>query len=189
MTLSHAANPGRHPLRVRKDDSYETPREAVLALLKAESLPHYIWEPCCGSGNIVTVLREAGYRVYATDLVDRGCPDSLSRIDFLLERKLPDPSIAGIITNSPYKLAEQFIAHALSLVPFVAMLLRLVFLESERRTAILEGAGLRAVHVFKRRLPMMHRDGWDGPRASSAIPFAWFVWQRGYTGKTTVDRI
>jgi len=189
MTLSHTANAGRHALRVRKDDCYETPAEAVHALLRVESLPHYIWEPCCGPGSIVTVLREYGHLLYATDLVDYGCPDSLSRIDFLLEHKLPDPSIGGIITNPPFKLAEQFIAHALGLVPFVAMLLRLAFLETEKRTAILDEAGLRTVHVFKRRLPMMHRRGWDGPRASSQIPFAWFVWQRGYTGKPTVDRI
>jgi hypothetical protein len=36
---------------------------------------------------------------------------------------------------------------------------------------------------------MMHRTGWTGPRASSATAFAWFVWERGYHGPTTIDRI
>jgi hypothetical protein len=36
---------------------------------------------------------------------------------------------------------------------------------------------------------MMHRDGWNGPRASSAIPFAWFCWNREYGGAAIVDRI
>jgi hypothetical protein len=48
---------------------------------------------------------------------------------------------------------------------------------------------LAAVHVFKNRLPMMHRDGWAGPRASSAIPLAWFVWNRNHRGPAAIDRI
>ena len=51
-------------------------------------------------------------------------------------------------------------AHALSLCPRVAMLLRLSFLESTRRNAILDDGQLARVHVFRNRLPNMHRDGW-----------------------------
>ena len=80
-------------------------------------------------------------------------------------------------------------AHALELVPRVVMLLRLAFLESERRAPILDRGALARVHVFRNRLPMMHRAGWAGPRASSAIPFAWFVWDRDHQGPTTIDRI
>jgi hypothetical protein len=65
----------------------------------------------------------------------------------------------------------------------------LAFLESTRRTDVLERRGLRAVHVFRRRLPMMHRDGWAGPKASSAIAFAWFCWSRDHRGPTVIDRI
>jgi hypothetical protein len=71
----------------------------------------------------------------------------------------------------------------------VIVLARLALLESSRRTAILERRGLARVHVFRERLPMMHRDGWTGPRASSAVPYAWFVWERGYTGPIIVNRI
>jgi len=38
-------------------------------------------------------------------------------------------------------------------------------------------------------LPMMHRDGWTGPRAASAIAFAWFCWDRDHRGPAIVDRI
>jgi hypothetical protein len=48
MSLIHAANPGRHRLTERRDDLYETPPEAVRALLRVESLPESIWEPGCG---------------------------------------------------------------------------------------------------------------------------------------------
>jgi hypothetical protein len=178
----------RAPLRDHRDDCYDTPPEAVHALIAAERLPHRLWEPCCGTGNIVRVLRQAGHEVIATDLNARGCPDSLSRIDFLLERRVPEGTEA-IITNPPFKLAEQFVAHALELCPRVVMLLRLAFLEGERRRGILEDRGLARVHVFRRRLPMMHRAGWQGPKASSAMAFAWFAWDRAHTGPAILNRV
>ena len=95
----------------------------------------------------------------------------------------------AIITNPPFKLADQFVAHALDLAPRVCMLLRLAFLESERRTPILESGHLARIHAFRDRLPMMHRAGWQGPRASSSIPFAWFVFDRNRDGPATIDRI
>lgn len=124
------ANPKRHRLAERGDDSYPTPPCAVTALLQVEALPHYIWEPACGAGNIVSVLRAAGHCVVASDPIDRSCPDSEFRIDFLMERRAPD-GVAAIVTNPPYKLAAEFVVHALDLVPRVVMLLRLQFLELE----------------------------------------------------------
>src|SRR5262249_8719958 len=73
-----------HPYSERGVDLYETPTPAVHALLAAEPLPPgNVWEPACGPGAIVRVLREAGHRVVATDLVDYGCPDSAGGVDFL----------------------------------------------------------------------------------------------------------
>jgi hypothetical protein len=190
--LDRAANAGRHALSDRKDDLYETPAQAVHALLRVERIPHVVWEPACGPGSIVTVLRDAGHEVIATDLVDYGCPDSASGRDFLMEWDsmwaLPYQCDA-IVTNPPFKLAEQFVAHALKLCPRVVMLLRLAFLESDRRSAILDAGQLARVHVFKDRLPMMHRAGWAGPKASSALAFAWFVFDRNHDGPAAIDRI
>lgn len=187
--LDHATNAGKHALADRKDDLYETPPVAVQALLTVETLPELIWEPACGPGSIVRELRTAGHKVYATDLVDYGCPDSESRIDFLMEQTAPT-YIGAVVTNPPYKLAGEFVSHAMMLgIPKVVMLLRLAFLESERRRAILESGMLARVHVFRNRLPMMHRDGWEGPKASSAVPFAWFVWDRAHKGPTELKRL
>src|SRR5262249_34904638 len=95
-------------------------------------------------------------------------------------------------------LAAQFIEHALALAPTVMMLLRLGFLEGGNRNdisgrarrAVLDHGKLARVHVFKNRLPMIHRDGWAGPRAkSSAVAFAWFVWDRFHSGSTKLNRI
>jgi hypothetical protein len=124
----------------------------------------------------------------ASDLNDYGCPQSAARIDFLLERQAPT-GVESIITNPPFKLAVEFVAHAVELSALVIMLLRLAFLESERRTPILESGHLARVHVFRNRLPMMHRDGWDGPRASSSIAFAWFVFSHDHSGPTELRRL
>src|SRR4029450_10168357 len=103
-----------------------------------------------------------------------------------LERMLP-AGVELICTYPPFKLAEKFVAHALHLCPRVVMLLPLAFLESERRRGILED--LARVHVFRKRLPMMHRDGWQGPRARSRMCFAWFVWDRNQAGPATLNWI
>jgi hypothetical protein len=186
--LDHSCQVQRHALTERGDDLYETPPVATQALLRAEILPARLWEPCAGRGAIVDVLRGAGHIVLASDLVDYGDPTHFPRRDFLFERKAPD-GCEAIITNPPFKLAEEFVAHALELCPFVVMLLRLAFLESERRSGILEGRGLARVHVFRKRLPMMHRDGWEGRKANSGMAFAWFVWDRAHTGAPEIHRL
>ena len=192
MSLSLNTGNARAPLAARGDDLYETPACAVHALLKVEPLSGIIWEPACGPGAIVNVLRDAGRRVHATDLVDYGCPDSEARVDFLMERH-PPFHIGAVVTNPPFKLATEFASHALLLgIPKVVMLLRLAFLESESRRAILDCGLLARVYVFRNRLPMMHRAGRGTQVAktnSSAMCFAWFVWQAGHQGPTELHRI
>jgi hypothetical protein len=182
----HSAQSGTHSFVERGPDFYPTPPEAVRALLRVETLPHRVWDPACGGGGITETLRAAGHRVYATDLNDWGCPDSETGVDFLATCRAPAPSI---VCNPPYRLAEQFVAHACELCPHVVMLLRLAFLESQRRSPLLDHGLLARVHLFKDRLPFMHRHNWEGPRASSAIAFAWFVFSNNHHGPTTIDRI
>ena len=187
MSLSHATQSGRHALSERGLDLYETPSCAVEALLRVERLPHWAWEPAAGRGAIVSVLRDHGHAAIASDIVDYGFPLHFVA-DFLTVAKAP-VGVECIITNPPFQIITEFVAHALDLCPRVIMLARLAFLELDRRTGILEKSGLRAVHVFRNRLPMMHRDGWSGPRASSAVAFAWFVWDRDHQGPTELRRI
>jgi hypothetical protein len=187
MSLSHAAQSGQHRYAQRGLDLYETPVCATEALLRVELLPHVIWEPAAGRGAIVSVLRDAGYKIITSDIADYG--DELDfTADFLMLTEAP-AGVRAIVTNPPYKLATEFVAHALELVPQVVMLCRLAFLESAKRAPILDAGTLARVHLFKRRLPMMHRDGWQGPRASSAICFGWFVWSRDHSGPAIIDRI
>jgi hypothetical protein len=188
--LDHSCQAHRHSHAERGHDLYETPAVAVEALLRVLPLPSgAIWEPACGRGAIANVLRAHGHRVVCSDLIDYGAdPSAIHGVDFLKTTKVPD-GVGCIVTNPPYMLANEFTIHALELCRNVVMLLRLAFLESERRSPILDGAGLRRVFVFRKRLPMMHRDGWEGRKASSGLAFAWFVWERGYRGNPITQRI
>lgn len=186
---NHGAQPGRHRYAERGNDLYETPACAIEALLAVENLPRRIWEPACGPGAIARVLRARGHEVFASDLVHYDSPDQDAHgVDFLLERVAPE-GFEAIVTNPPYRLADAFVTHALDLADTVAMLLRLAFLEGKRRTDLIERRGLARVWVFRGRLPMMHRAGWAGPRASSSMAFAWFVWRRSHHGPPTLGRV
>ena len=98
----------------RGDDLYETPPEAVRALLRVERLPYRIWEPCAGRGAIVRELVAAGHDVCAMDLVayEGADPGIETRIDFLMERRAP-LGFTCIVTNPPFKLADAFVRHGL----------------------------------------------------------------------------
>ena len=187
--LDHSCQVQRHPHAERGVDLYETPDVAVEALLRVEHLPARIWEPACGPGRVVRVLRAHEYEVHASDLIDYGTdPTAHYGRNFLAEQEAPE-GYECILTNPPYQLAEEFVAHALKLCPRVIMLLRTAFLESDRRTNILEGCGLARVFVFRKRLPMMHRAGWEGRKANSGMSFSWFVWDRAYHRSPVVHRL
>jgi hypothetical protein len=186
--LDRSTGNGRHKLADRGHDCYETPAVAVRALLAHETFPRVVWEPACGPGAIARVLMAAGHTVYASDLIDYGV--GTAGLNFLTARAAP-PGCECIITNPPFRDAEAFVAKALELVPRVAMLLRLAFLEAERKSGCLDdwNMGLKRVHVFKNRLPMMHREGWTGPRSTSATAFGWFCWDRRHYAPATINRI
>lgn len=185
--MTMVAGVGTHSHADRGDDFYATPPEAVASLLAVEAkwLPRgTIWEPACGDGAIVLPLRAAGHSVFASDLVDRGCPGS-EVSDFLAGR--PRPYHDAVITNPPFKLAREFVDTALEHAPYVAMLLRLAFLEGGARKPWFQSGSLARVHISSRRLPMMHRDGWTGPKAGSAVCHAWFVWDKRHEGRPEIQ--
>lgn len=185
---------GRAKLADRKDDLYESPPGVIEALLEVEKLPQTVWEPACGRGALVRPLRAAGRVVYATDLVDYDVPDQdEARWDFLFERQVPI-GVEAIITNPPFKNAIAFVRHALQLCDRVVMFLPFSFYEGTTRDDVLEAeAGLAQIHVFKNRVPMMHRDGYVGPKIDkNRKVFAWFVWDLRTPiedRQTMIDRI
>ena len=167
---------------LRTDDFHETPREATEALLSVETFDGAVWEPACGNGAISRVLAERGHTIVSTDLIDRGY--GLGGIDFLMEWK---PLAPNIITNPPFKLAEEFASRAVSLCTGkVAIFERLAWLEGKARGKFFREHPPSRVWVFSGRLPMMHRFGYDGPKSSSTVAYAWFVWDTDATGDTAL---
>jgi hypothetical protein len=178
---------------VRGFDFYATPAIAVTALFDANpehlnSSSVRVWDPAAGDGGTVVPLRERGFAVICSDVGARGGFPLHFVADFF-SRTCAPAGITTILTNPPYREAQRFAEHALELVSDVYLLLRLAFLESIRRTELLEHRGLRAVYVFRRRLPRIHRHDWNGRRTSSSICFAWFHWRRGFRGRPTIIRI
>lgn len=126
-----------------REDYYATDPDMVRDLLNAGApLRQRVWEPACGAGHIVNVLRERGHEVCATDIVDRGCPDSCVQ-DFLWEFDDGEIGDVDIITNPPYATALEFVERALACVKDGAnvwMLLRLQFLEGKARRRLFDVA-------------------------------------------------
>lgn len=200
----------------RGNNLYETPAEATRALLALESFQPIVWEPACGRGAISRLVEDAGYEVLLSDLIDYETANSFGEVqvvsDFLQTGSDPRGVVGpwdgvmwggeygpDIVTNPPYgSVLNAFVAHALRVhrPRKMALLLNLNFLcgfeDPDRRYAMDENPPAR-IHVFTRRLPMMHRDGWDGPEASSRMNTAWFIWEQDadgrYAGPTTIRRV
>ena len=168
----------------QKDDWYPTPDSATKALLAVEVFDPYIWEPAAGDGALAEVLKADDYGVIASDLNDYGYCES--GIDFLMATDL---ACNSLITNPPYKLAEEFILHAIALgAAKHAWLLRLSFLESLGRFQRLFRAHPPArIHVFSKRLTIWRGDFVNAARnepmpGTGTTAYAWFVWEKDFSG-------
>lgn len=176
----------------RGKNFYQTPRVATIALLAHESFTSTIWEPACGFNAIGRVLEGQGYDVLLSDIEDRGtiseAGEAQSVGDFLLSK--PDASGDGpdIVTNPPYGAElNAFVAHALRVHKprKMALLLNANFefgFDDDDRNFVMEDCAPSRIYKFKRRLPMMHREGYTGPEASSRMNTAWFIWERNEDG-------
>lgn len=118
----------------QREDYYATEPKATEWLCKLERFEGRILEPSCGEGHMSRVLEAAGYEVVSRDLVDRGYGEVA---DFLSIDNMEWDG--NIVTNPPYKYAQQFVEKALSIIPEgkkVAMFLKLTFLEGKARRAL-----------------------------------------------------
>jgi hypothetical protein len=168
-------------------DAYFSPPEAATSLIDIEAahLPRCIWEPAAGDGALVRPLEEAGFTVIASDIADYGLTGCMTGVDYLTAK--PPPGVRGVVTNPPYKLAIKFAEKALRETDYLALLLRTNFLESTARLPFFRKHQPARIWISSRRLPMMHRHGWEGLRAPSNTCFAWFVWDAQSEQKRVVD--
>jgi hypothetical protein len=195
----HAARSRRpsfgRPRAVRGLDLFDTPPIALGPLFAHEPLlagVTAVCEPFSGRGNLVVALRARGLTVHASDIIDRGCPDS-TMLDFRAMTARP-PGCDVLISNPPYAGAVGHIEHALALgFNLLALLLKLPFLSTvERYEHIHKPGHLRRVHVLAERLQGMHDAAHiaaGGKEGSQNQVHAWFVFDRNYCGPATISPV
>lgn len=172
------------------NDYYATESKAAELLLEVENFSPIVWENAVGAGDLAKVFVEKGYNVRASDIVDRGYPNT-EIIDFLTYDK---PITTDIITNPPYKIASSFVKHALELVNNgvkVAMFLKIQFLEGKERKKLFTEYPPKTIYVSSSRLLCAKNGEFEKMIAGggSAVAYAWFVWVKGYKGDTVVKWI
>lgn len=166
-------------------DFYATDPKAAEWLLKLEpNLSDNIWECACGDLALSNVFTTAGKTVRNSDIVARA--DNIEILDFL-SCNTPVHN-TDIITNPPYKYAKEFVEKAISLIDdgrYVCMFLKLTFLEGKSRRQLFKDYPPIRVWVSSARM-MCYPNGLptnlSGNKFSSAVCYAWFVWQKGYKG-------
>lgn len=150
-----------------------------------------VWECAAGNGNLSNYLRENGYRVIASDLKNRGGYSVTSDIDFLKTGDCFWSHYGAmiecniILTNPPYSLANEFILHALDILPeggFYIALMNITYLHGIARYEQIYSKGcLRYVYVFSKKISCW-KNGVRDDKGGRMIVYAWYVFQKGYDG-------
>jgi len=170
----------------RKDDFYETPEWCTRAILKALDLraDHMtILEPSAGHGAIVRVLREHPWTSLSAPMIvtveiredarlhlaEAGADVWITGHDFLSWETANRYDL--LIGNPPFSLAFEFCQKCVGMADTVALLLRLNFLASKKRSAWMQ-EHTPSIYVLSKR-PSFTGNGTD------SADYAWFVWDRG----------
>lgn len=164
-------------------DYYATDPKAAELLLELETFEN-ILEPSCGEGHLSKVFSDAGINVTSSDLIDRGYGTQKSFFDY-------EEWNGDIITNPPYKYGLEFVEHALKIIPNgnkVAMFLKLQFLEGKKRKKLFVSNPPKTLYVSSSRLLCAKNADFEGMRkgGGSAVAYGWFVWQKGFNGRTEI---
>lgn len=160
-------------------DDFPTPPWATRALLEyvldsGAAAKMTCLEPACGVGHMSKVLEEYFAEVYSADTANYG----YGRVHDFLTYKYPQNNYDWIITNPPFRLAEEFVLRALPLARIgVAILARTVFLESSGRyRAIFQNTPPAKFAQFVERVPMVK--GRLDKTATTATGYCWLVWDK-----------
>lgn len=173
------------------NDYYATDPIAIDVLIndgKAE-ISNNVWECSCGEGHLSKRLLDYGYDVTSTDLIDRGY--GIGGVNFLDTSSI---FYGDIITNPPYKYAIQFVEHALDIIPEdnkVFMFLKIQFLEGKSRKEFFKKYPPKIIYISSSRILCAKNGDFEGMKKSggSAVAYAWYEWQKGYTGDTIIKWI
>lgn len=186
QNTSHAVMAQRTEAKDSLDD-FPTPPWATRALLyyavpsETPMKTLSCLEPAANRGYMVKALREYFGEVQASDVHDYGNGGTVR--DFL-DDPYPAKSFDWVITNPPFRLAEDFILRSLEVSRVgVAMLVRTMFVESRGRYRNLFTPYPPArVAQFVERVPMVK--GRLDKEASTATGYCWMIWLHGHKGPT-----
>lgn len=166
----------------RAEDFYPTGQpEAIRALLfrdgdRIRQLGK-VKEPACGDGALVREIRAAGIHCVASDLIDRGCPDSFQADYFTMQAA----ECPAIITNPPFNLINArdgkgaWLRHSLAMPDWRYMALLLSW---DWPAARQNGLGaLLDTYPFSYCYLMRWKLDFTG-EGSPPQRNAWFVWDR-----------
>ncbi|GJD83650.1 hypothetical protein HPGCJGGD_1520 [Methylobacterium haplocladii] len=131
-------------------------------------------EPACGAGHMAKVLSEYFREVRSSDAYPYGYSHVRDFLTYPYEKNGAD----WVITNPPFRLAEEFVLRALDIARHgVAILARTVFLESVgRHEAIFLLNPPSRFAQFVERVPMVR--GRLDAKATTATGYAWLVWEK-----------
>lgn len=169
----------------QNEDYYATTPKAAELLLELETFSPNIWECACGEGHLSKVFESKGYNVRSSDLMDRGFGEI--ETDFLGIDNLE--WYGDVITNPPYKYAQEFVEKALQIIPIgnkVAMFLKLQFMEGKGRKNLFLKNPPKTIYVSSSRLMCAKNAEFEKMVAGggSAVAYAWYVWEKGFVGTT-----
>ena len=174
---SHAVMAQRSEAKDSLDD-FPTPPWATRALLEhvlqgIEVSELTCLEPACGVGHMAKVLKEYFSEVESSDVYDYGYGATHDYLKHPYRINCCD----WMITNPPFRLAEDFILKSLRIArEGVAILARTVFLESVgRHERIFSRNPPTVVAQFTERVPMVK--GRLDKSASTATGYCWLVWK------------
>jgi hypothetical protein len=175
-------------------DDFPTPCWATRALCEYLALRSTgrlgdlsVREPAANRGYMVRPLFEYFGHVMASDVHDYGAGYRVE--DYLFGPISHFDMTDWTITNPPFRLAEQFIARALTLSRSgVAMIVRTAFLESvSRYNSLFSITPPSHVLQFTERV-VMHKSKVTAT-GSTATAYAWLVWFKDASGPTVFDWI
>ena len=178
------ANFGRPRFDRLKNDSYQTldSNWIVPCLLSAYPIRGPVLEPMSGAGLLSDALEAGGLVVQRADLIDHGDLRCEPGIDFL---ETDFCGCKSIVSNPPFKIAEQVIAHALELTEpqggQVAMLLRSDWGAAARRRPL-----LKEHPAFACKVELTKRPNWIAKAGGARFNYSWFVWDWQHTGMPVI---
>lgn len=182
QNTSHAVMSQRKEPKDSSDD-FPTPPWATRALLKHIISDYDLksmtcLEPACGAGHMAKVLVEEFSDVKVSDAFHYGYGPVRDFLTYPYEANAVD----WVITNPPFRLAEEFVLRSLKVARHgVAILARTVFLESSGRyNRIFSEFPPSRFAQFVERVPMVK--GRLDIKASTATGYAWLVWEKNATG-------